>query len=1334
MKRFKQILSTKVLPTILIMVLIFQLMPMPEGIVYAVDTQEITDVIVTPVAVFCDGYEHDAVTIEGLQENDVVTYQTDGGAWQSSVPTMKEIGEYSISVKVERTGFTPYETTVEAKIKANIIENVLVQPYVASFDGNNHDAVTVSGLWEGDAVEYQLDAGAWTTQVPEIQAIGTYTVNVKIAREKYETKVITVEAIVEKANPMLSFCNYTGVGGSDVVTGNFSAKEYDFSAKVDDSVTGGGTITYSISLSQDDTGIATIDAKTGKLTVTDAGVITIMATVSETADYKSTTVTYNLAVVFEANADGQFVSFPSATIDYVLGENSGVAGNQTATKKYRRDKGKITYSIDKEDIGLNCNEDSGKITVSDYQKLSDTLAEHNGMTIVTVTANKRATGRYGQDSVSYALSISFLNTPVNPYTVTGTLGENNWYIQDVTLTPKDTTYQIAKECNTSSFGSNVIVSDEDKGYVYLQSSVTGGITGPISYENIKIDTTLPVMSDISYNEAQLVKEEMHYYKEDIEVVFSVTEKNFLEDSMKVMLKKNDGTPYEALVEWREDENDTNKHWGNFVIPMLSNYQSDGKYVYTITGKDEAGNQAVEYASENLVIDTRPPIVKLDYANKNSANSKVDEDGKVREYFKEEQTVTLTVQDDFLDIQDTTINVFAKDMAGNTMNTANIVKETEWTQTKNVYTKVLSFVGEANYEIELTSTDCTGNTYHLEKNNCFTIDKSAPVNLSIKYSTGILELVLEAVSFGFYNAKTIVTVTAEDNISGISSISYSYTLAANAGGTNAPSGGQTVTAAGIEYSNNRKTATVKFEVPGGGSEFNGTIQFTATDYAGNSSSMRGAKRLVVDTISPTMEVSYNSPVQNIDDISYYDDTIVATLNIRENNFFSEDVKVMVSKDGGIPYVVMPQWNSNSSGYHIGTITLTEDGRYQMTIDYTDKSQNQMPTYTSEWLVLDTTIQEPIITINGEDANHKAYKEEVIPTVSFEDENFESYQVKLIRTRYGEKNVDVTEQFVGEHMSISSTGGSGTFDEFEQLFENDGIYTLSVTMRDKAGHESYGERTFTVNRFGSVYEYSDYLVQIIKEGSNYVQGITEDLIATEYNADRLLSDSVYIEITRDGRPLENVLYQITPTVLEENTIGSSGWYQYEYTIDKQNFISDGVYKIAISSKDATGNTPENNNYEDKNIVFMVDNTAPEITSIVGLENAIINAQEVIVQYEVYDTIGLKSVSIYVDGVLQGDVITDFGVDRNNYVGSFVLQENKKAQKIQIVVEDLAGNQMDTNSEKFTSAYAFSPSVTVSTNVLVRFTANKPLFYGSIATLVVVAFLSVGATVLVRQRRNM
>ena len=377
-------------------------------------------------------------------------------------------------------------------------------------------------------------------------------------------------------------------------------------------------------------------------------------------------------------------------------------------------------------------------------------------------------------------------------------------------------------------------------------------------------------------------------------------------------------------------------------------------------------------------------------------------------------------------------------------------------------------------------------------------------------------------------------------------------------------------------------------------------------------------------------------------------------------------------------------------------------------------NYGDTVAGKEFTVDKTIAKPSIT--GVE-NGKAYKNDVIPVISLDDVNFAEYEAVLTRTRKGEKNVDVTDKFINA-ITTNAKGGSATNDKFEKIADNDGIYTLKVTMSDKAGNTDEETVTFTVNRFGSVYDFGEYLTKLVANGGSFEQKITEDIVLTEYNPDRLVADSLVIEITRDGKPVEDVKFEVTPVINDQVAIGESGWFQYAYTINKENFAADGVYKIAISSKDATGNTPENSNFEDKNILFRVDSTTPEITSITGLEEDIINAQEVTVKYTIFDAIGLKSVTVYVDGKKVGDTITDFNGDANNYSGEFVLTESSSAQKVRILVEDLAGNITDTDAEDFESAYEFNNSVTVSTNIFVRWYANKGLFWGSIAGVVVLA----------------
>ncbi len=908
------------------------------------------------------------------------------------------------------------------------------------------------------------------------------------------------------------------------------------------------------------------------------------------------------------------------------------------------------------------------------------------------------------------------------------------YTAEITLTAEEV---------TQLRGYISVVATDKYGNESDQKKDTGNI--------IVVDNVSPKISIVYPVEANRVdaNNKINYYNKDIQVKFIVTEANFYPEEMQVTITK-DGQPIDFDtndITWGERDSE-DKTIGTFTLAAPADHSMDGDYVITVNYEDRSSNvmetdeKKTTYVSETYTIDTVKPVIEVNYDNKEVVNTLKDSGGHDREYYKADQTAEISITEHNFNAEDVELIVEAVDVTGQNVTVKNYLKyakiKENWVQNGDTYTlktEGMLFDVDANYTLSITYTDMATNETDYERVDYFTVDKTAPELVSVKYRKSAINEFLEVITLGFYQAPVEVELVVSDNTSEVREFDYKCIVTDKASAVNKGLTGKNVEDAdGVTIKKDGNKFATYFTIPEGvltaENQFDGKIDFVATNRSGVAYSYSGNTQIIVDNIAPTAQVSYNEATNNVGDIYYYNGDINATITINEANFYAEDVKVMVSKDGGVATSVTPTWKNDSVDVHTGTFTLTEDGDYIVTITYTDKSSNPMTTYTSEQMTIDTKINAPTYTINDQAKTEVggAYKGEAKIGFNFADQNFDTKTITLTRTRF-DKVEDVTETFV--KVTDNDKGGSGTFTIPTEV-GNDGIYVLKITMTDKAKHETESEIKFTINRFGSVYEYSDELVSLIKDGGQYIKSADNDLVITEYNADRILEGSLQILITRDGETVDVDFTSNPENINSQVGIGESGWYQYVYTIKASNFEKDGVYKISLTSKYAADDSPENestsvpeNSIDEQGkaildtMNFTVDSVAPEIRNIVNLEESIINAQTVDVKYTIVDVGGLKSIEVILNGKTI-DTITEFGDSVYNYAGQFTINESSDAQTIQIKVTDLAGNVTDTASEDFSTKdlYVFNDRVTISTNIFVRWYANKALFWGSIGGVVVLA----------------
>ena len=172
---------------------------------------------------------------------------------------------------------------------------VTAEGYSGTYDGNTH-GITVKAP-DGATVKYGTTADDYDLEAsPAYTDAGTYTVYYKVTMPGFTAVTSSATVTIEKASGTISFD--TAIPKEAL---HAAAADNTFTQEV--TKTGDGTVTYTIS---DNTCGATIDASTGKVTFTQAGSVTITATVADGTNYSyaTKTATYTLSVSDTTDGSG----------------------------------------------------------------------------------------------------------------------------------------------------------------------------------------------------------------------------------------------------------------------------------------------------------------------------------------------------------------------------------------------------------------------------------------------------------------------------------------------------------------------------------------------------------------------------------------------------------------------------------------------------------------------------------------------------------------------------------------------------------------------------------------------------------------------------------------------------------------------------------------------------------------------------------------------------------------------------------------------------------------------------------------------------------------------
>lgn len=852
------------------------------------------------------------------------------------------------------------------------------------------------------------------------------------------------------------------------------------------------------------------------------------------------------------------------------------------------------------------------------------------------------------------------------------------------------------------------------------------------YQPDRVVKTADRMDAATYTEGDDV---VLYYKDDAVVTFVISEANFYGEDVVFSVKK-DGEEYTdfTISAWTQlMQNDE---------PVADSYKceltlaEEGDYTIDMQYQDKSENTMTDYHSPKIIVDKTAPVCTVTF-DQTSPKNLIDG----RAYFTGKQKATIQIQEHNFRPEDVRILVHAKDYLGTevlALNANGVVEAYAqqgadaakwtafeagtWRRADDKYVLELEFTQDANYTLDVAYEDLARNAMTAPTTAQFTVDNTTPVQLAVSYSASVLDQVIGAISFGFYNAPVTVTISAADATSGIHHFEYSYAKASGVSAVNAELLNQAINAG--SFTRNGNTATATFTVPSGAlsatNQFNGNVSFSAFDRSENGTTLSESRRLVVDNISPVCTVAYDVPDQTLDGTSYYKTDIHGTITITEANFDAADVRVGVTLNGA-EHPVNVNWTNNSVDVHVGTFTLINEGNYIVSINYTDKSGNAMAAYTSQTLTLDKTV--PTIHVSNV-KNQSANKDEVYAfsitarDINVDERTFQPELTAIVRSADGKYTTEKVE--LGNMITV--VGGEEYRIDIQNL-PKDALYTLTCRVLDLATNETnlielddektYTTVQFSINRDGSVFIYgSDYTKNVMER--YYVYEVSQDLEIVEINVDPIEN----YEVMLNGRTLTEGTDYTTVQTSQEGE-----WSKRTYVLKTALFEQEGEYNIIVKSTDKAMTEA----YSDvKNLVmsFVVDKTKPVVT-IAGLEaggryQTQLQTVTLIPTDEGGLLQGMRIVILDSNGSpIRNEAGEDISVrfdmsgvefleylNDNNGVITFTIPEALNC-KVRIVCTDCStddrGN-VNTYDELF-------ERVTVSENRLIIFYANRPLFIGVI-----------------------
>lgn len=728
--------------------------------------------------------------------------------------------------------------------------------------------------------------------------------------------------------------------------------------------------------------------------------------------------------------------------------------------------------------------------------------------------------------------------------------------------------EMSVDTETGKATATFTIPEQYRGYVsFVATDMSGNSTEKVGDKVIVVDTIAPGIT-VEYDNNDVSNGQ--YYDADRTATITIEEANFFTDDIAevntdeylvITVKKtlNDGTYSETIM---TPEFTKVSGTDQYVADIVFDENAD--YELLITYTDRSSNEAIEYSSGEFTIDKINPVLSIDYDNMTANNDT---------YYKADRTAIITVVEHNFDAKDIAFTIEAVDVSGNIIDLSSksyadyLMDNDNWTKSTteaDTWTAEILIDIEGNYSFKMLYKDLAENSQAEMIEESFCVDKTQPSDTTISYSTSVLGKILETITFGFYNAPVTVTLEAVDVISGVDYITYSYDVQQNVSDVNTGESNIVIESSDLTYSADNTTAMFSFVISG---EFRGNVSFVATDMADNSSELcYDDTVIVVDTMAPVVEVSYDNYEAQYD--SYYNANRTATITINEANYFEDallegELLIVVEEtDNNGTYVstnVQPEFTQSGDVY-TATVEFATDADYTFDIQYTDYSGNEYDAYEKDEFTVDKTSPEISVTYdNNSSENTNQFNADREATIVITEHNFLASDVIATITADGE----VVDDYSSYLQIDSNWTHDGDVHTATIQFTNEAHYTFDIEYTDMAGNANntvdYGysvaPTVFTLDKTAPT-ELTIEINDISVLGTNSVAFDT-------YYAEQI---SVKLSANCDISGIDTLSYQKVPSISEYDIDGN--WTEYD---DATGIIVSPSEKFVIyfRAEDRAGN---------------------------------------------------------------------------------------------------------------------------------------------------------------------